>query len=114
MAEFFEEDEVDKIYINFSNPWPKKKHHKRRITHPRQLVNYVKILKNGGLVEFKTDDRPFFEDSLEYFEENCFEILEYTFGLTEEFKADNIVTEYERKWRKRDIPINYLKVELHK
>lgn len=114
LAEFFEEDEVDKIYINFSNPWPKKKHHKRRITHPRQLVNYVKILKNGGLVEFKTDDRPFFEDSLDYFEENGFEILDYTFDLTEEYKADNIVTEYERKWRKRDIPINYLKAKLNK
>lgn len=114
LADFFEEDEVDKIYINFSNPWPKKKHNKRRITHPRQLVGYKKILKNGGEVEFKTDDRPFFEDSLEYFESEGFEILEKNFDLKEEDKPDNIVTEYEKKWRSLNKPINYARVKLQK
>lgn len=114
LPDYFDTDEIDKIYINFSNPWPKKKQQKRRITHPRQLKGYIKILKDGGQVEFKTDDRPFFDDSLEYFVENGFTIIYKSFDLKLDEKEDNIVTEYERKWRKLGVPINYTKVKLVK
>lgn len=111
LGDHFNEDEISKIYINFSNPWPKKKHLKRRLTHPRHLKIYKEILKNGGEIEFKTDDRPFFEDSLEYFKESGFEILEYSFDLKLEDKPENIVTEYESKWRRMGVPICYARVK---
>lgn len=111
LGDHFNEDEISKIYINFSNPWPKKKQHKRRLTHPRHLKIYKEILKNGGEIEFKTDDRPFFEDSLEYFKESGFKILEYSFDLKLEDKPENIVTEYERKWRGMGVPICYARVK---
>lgn len=109
---FFGNDEIDKIYINFCNPWPKKKQNKRRLTHPRFLNIYKQFLKVGGEIEFKTDNRPFFDDSIEYFENNGFEIIEKSYDLKQEDKPDNIITEYENKWRSQNIPINYLKVKL--
>lgn len=57
---------LDRIYLNFSNPWPKERHKKRRLTHPRQLMQYIKILKEEGDIFFKTDDINFFEDSVLY------------------------------------------------
>lgn len=62
------EDKIDRIYINFCNPWPKMKHKKRRLTHPRQLIKYREFLKKGGEIWFKTDDGPLFEESIEYFQ----------------------------------------------
>ena len=67
---FSDTDVVDRIYINFCNPWPRGKHKKRRLTHIRQLQNYKTFLKNdGGEIYFKTDDDDLFEESLEYFAE---------------------------------------------
>ena len=60
-------DEVERIYINFCNPWPKKKHKKKRLTYPRQLFFYQEFLKDGGEIWFKTDDDELFEESLDYF-----------------------------------------------
>lgn len=111
---YFEKEEIEKIYINFCNPWPKRSQHKRRLTHPNLLEVYKKILKRGGEIEFKTDARYFFEDSLKYFERNGFEILEYTFNLGLDEKEDNIVTEYETKWRGQGVPICYAKVKFIK
>lgn len=107
ISEYFEEDEIEKIYINFCNPWPKNRHHKRRLTHARFLAQYKKILKQGSLIELKTDDRPFYEDSLEYFKENGFEEIICEFDMQLEDYPNNIVTEYEAKWRSRNIPICY-------
>lgn len=112
LGEFFDEDEVDKIYINFCNPWPKRSQHRRRLTHPNFLEIYKKIMKKGGEIELKTDNRPFFEDSLVYFEKNEFEFIEKTFDLKLEEKEDNVITDYEAKWRGMGIPICYTRVRL--
>lgn len=108
LTEAFGEDEIDHIYINFSTPWPKTKHHKRRLSHPRFLERYQKIIKNEGIIEQKTDDLDFFKDSLKYYEDFGLEILESNYNLTEE---KSIVTEYERKWRERKKPIYYAKAK---
>ncbi len=113
LLDFFEEDEIDGIYINFCNPWPKNRQHKRRLTHPRLLELYRHILKNSGLIELKTDDRSFFEDSIDYFKSCGFELVEVDFDLPED-KEGNIVTEYESKWRSKGIAICYLKAKLLK
>ncbi|MCP6082771.1 hypothetical protein NL341_27615, partial [Klebsiella pneumoniae] len=63
---FGEEDKIERIYINFCNPWPRGKHHKKRLTHERQLEQYKKFLH--GYIFFKTDDEELFDDSIKYFE----------------------------------------------
>lgn len=108
LTEAFGKDEIDHIYINFSTPWPKTKHHKRRLSHPRFLERYQKIIKNEGIIEQKTDDLDFFKDSLKYYEDFGLEILESNYDLPEE---ESIVTEYERKWRERKKPIYYAKAK---
>lgn len=108
LTEAFGEDEIDHIYINFSTPWPKTKHHKRRLSHPRFLERYQKIIKNEGIIEQKTDDLDFFKDSLKYYEDFGLEILESNYDLPEE---ESIVTEYERKWRERKKAIYYAKAK---
>lgn len=107
LTEFFDEGEVDKIYINFCNPWPKHCQHKKRLTYPTFLDLYKKILTKGGQIELKTDDLPFFKDSIRYFENNGFELLAIDYDLDEN-RQGNIVTEYERKWRDQGVKINYL------
>ena len=71
---FDENDIIDRIYINFCNPWPRGKHKKRRLTHTRQLENYKKFLKENGEIYFKTDDDELFDESIEYFENSGFKI----------------------------------------
>ena len=68
------QDEIDGIYINFCNPWPKAKHRKKRLTYTRQLEHYREFLKPNGCIFFKTDDDELFRDSIKYFEECNFEI----------------------------------------
>ena len=106
---FDENDKVDRIYINFCNPWPKSKHNKRRLTHTRQLENYKKFLNKDGEIYFKTDDDELFEASLEYFNEAGFEIITKTFDLHAEpiFKT-NIETEHEKMFTKQGIKIKAL------
>lgn len=90
-------DKVERIYINFCNPWPRGKHHKKRLTHTRQLEKYKEILVEGGEVYFKTDDDGLFNDSLIYFKESGFKIEKYTFDLESEAHFwDNIQTEHEK------------------
>lgn len=108
LTDTFNEGEIDHIYINFSTPWPKTKHHKRRLSHERFLERYKKIIKKQGIIEQKTDDLPFFEDSLKYYEDFGLEILEAEYDLPEE---KSIVTEYEKKWRERNKPIYYAKAK---
>ena len=108
LTDTFNEGEIDHIYINFSTPWPKTKHHKRRLSHERFLERYKKIIKNQGIIEQKTDDLPFFEDSLKYYGDFGLEILEAEYDLPEE---KSIVTEYEKKWRERNKPIYYAKAK---
>lgn len=91
------EDIVDRIYINFCNPWPKPKHKKKRLTHTKQLTSYKEFLKKDGEIYFKTDDDGLFVDSLKYFEEAGFEIKAKTYNLHEEnIFEHNIKTEHEK------------------
>lgn len=105
-----EEDEIERVYINFCNPWPKKRDYKHRLTHPRQLVQYRRFLRPGSLLSFKTDDDDLFAMSRGYFEECNFEILECIESLPEDHSASHIMTEHERMFRDMNLPIHYLLV----
>ena len=101
------ENKFDVIYLNFSDPWPKKRQHKRRLTYPTCLNEYYKELKKGGKVIFKTDNDLLFEDSIPYFEESPLEII----SITRDYAAldnDDKMTEYEKKFRGLNTPIKRL------
>lgn len=99
-------DDIERIYINFCNPWPKPRHKKRRLTHVRQLEKYKQFLKQNGEIYFKTDDDGLFKESLEYFEEAGFETIKITHNLNEEPDFwDNIETEHEIKFKNEGIKI---------
>ena len=102
------EDEIDRIYINFCNPWPKDRHKKRRLTHTRQLNNYKTFLKPGGRIYFKTDDDELFTESLDYFAEAGFEIEFITYDMAEKPLPENIVTEHEKMFTEQGIKIKGL------
>ena len=102
------EDAVDRIYINFCNPWPKGKHRKKRLTHTRQLEKYKQFLKPNGEIHFKTDDDDLFAASLTYFEEAGFEIIKKTYDLHSEEWPENVRTEHEEMFSKEGIKIKAL------
>lgn len=100
------QDEIERIYINFCNPWPRGKHRKKRLTHTRQLEKYKQFLKENGEVFFKTDDNELFEASLCYFEESGFEVLKKTYDLhSEPIFNQNIETEHEMMFSEHGICI---------
>lgn len=101
------QDTVDRIYINFCNPWPRGKHNKRRLTYPRQLELYKTFLKSNGEIYFKTDDRPLFDDSLLYFKESGFQVTYLTYDLHNSDVVGNIETEHEKMFSAQGIPINF-------
>ena len=102
-------DEVERVYINFCNPWPKGKHRKKRLTHNRQLEKYKEFLKPNAEIYFKTDDDGLFESSLIYFEESGFEILKKTYDLhSESIFEKNIETEHEKMFSEQGIKIKAL------
>ena len=109
---FDEADSVDRIYINFCNPWPKGKHRKKRLTHTRQLEKYKQFLKPNGEIHFKTDDDDLFEASLGYFEETGFEIIKKTYDLHSEQCLENVKTEHEEMFSKEGIKIKALVAKL--
>lgn len=100
-------DNIERIYINFCNPWPKAKHKKKRLTHTKQLEHYKEFLKEGSEVYFKTDDDGLFDDSIRYFEESGFTILKKTYDLHNEdiFDGKNIITEHEKMFSDEGIKI---------
>ena len=99
-------DNIERIYINFCNPWPKPRHKKRRLTHTRQLEKYKQFLKAKGEIYFKTDDDELFRESLEYFKEAGFEVVKTTENLNEEPNFwENIETEHEIKFKNEGIKI---------
>lgn len=104
-----EEDNIDKIYINFCNPWPKGKHRKKRLTHTRQLEKYKTFLKQNGEIYFKTDDDDLFLSSLNYFEEAGFKIIKKTYDLHSEPNFwYNIETEHEKMFSDQGVKIKAL------
>ena len=99
-------DNIERIYINFCNPWPKPRHKKRRLTHTRQLEKYKQFLAPKGEIHFKTYDDELFRESLEYFKEAGFEVVKTTENLNEESKFwENIETEHEIKFKNEGIKI---------
>ncbi len=109
---FNSEDKIKRIYINFCNPWPRGKHHKKRLTHTRQLEKYKTFLIDNGKIYFKTDDDNLFVDSLGYFKEAGFELKKLTYDLANEenFWQDqvNIETEHENMFKEQGIKIKAL------
>ena len=105
---FDEKDVVDRIYINFCNPWPKARHNKKRLTHTKQLEKYKPFLKQGGEIYFKTDDDNLFLASQRYFKEAGFEIQKLTYDLHSEKDIDNIETEHEIMFTNQGIKIKAL------
>lgn len=102
-------DKVERIYINFCNPWPRGKHHKKRLTHTRQLEKYKEFLTEEGEIYFKTDDDSLFKDSLIYFKECGFNIYKQTYDLASEPNFwDNIETEHEKMFKEQGIKIKAL------
>ena len=97
LLDYFSENQVDVLYLNFSDPWPKKRHTKRRLTYKDFLENYKKVLKKDGIIEFKTDNRVLFEYSLVSMQNFGMEFIEVYLDLhkTEVF---NVETEYEKKF----------------
>ena len=106
LDQFFAPGEVSRIYLNFSDPWPKDRHAKRRLTSPQFLTVYQKILAPDGTVEFKTDNRGLFEYSLESIPAAGWQITEQTFDLHHSpMAAGNVMTEYEEKFASEGKPI---------
>ena len=104
--EFFADGEIDKIYLNFSDPWPKDRHAKRRLTSISHLARYDKVLTENGDLEFKTDNRPLFDFSLEQLEEAGWRKDEVSFDLHKSGPAENnVMTEYEEKFYQLGNPI---------
>ena len=110
LPEVFSLGEVAKIYLNFSDPWPKSRHANRRLTSTRFFGQYDKVLAQNGVVEFKTDNRPLFEFSLEQVEEAGWRLLAHTFDLhnDETMNEGNVMTEYEEKFSSMGNPIHKL------
>lgn len=104
LADVFDKDEVDRIYLNFSDPWPPKKRHKRRLTHPNLLAVYDKFLKTQGEIHQKTDNTGLFEFSLCSFSQFGYILYDVTFDL-HSTDFDNIMTEYERGFTEQGMKI---------
>ena len=105
------EDTVDRIYINFCNPWPKDRHKKRRLTHTRQLEKYKTFLRKEGEIWFKTDDDELFKESLGYFKDCNLEIKYVTYDLHNSGFEGNVVTEHEEMFTKQGIKTKFLIAE---
>jgi tRNA (guanine-N7-)-methyltransferase len=106
IEDIFEENELERIYLNFSDPWPKKRHHRRRLTHPNFLRKYEKMLNEQGEIHFKTDSEMLFEFSLNSFADMSFRMRRITLNLHRDGNpAFNVMTEYETKFVEQGKPI---------
>ena len=110
IGEFFSED-ITKLYLNFSDPWPKDRHQERRLTSPTFLKKYEGIFKGEVRIEFKTDNRPLFEYSLLSFSSEGYLLEDVSLDLHASDYPDNIMTEYEEKFSQKGNPIYYVKVK---
>lgn len=99
--------EIDRIYLNFSDPWPKKRHHLRRLSSRVFLEKYEKIFKNGNIIEMRTDNRDLFQYSLVSFSEFGYTLEEVSLDLHTD-NMPEITTEYEDKFSKDGMPIYYV------
>lgn len=110
ISEVFEKGEVEKIYLNFSDPWPKARHARRRLTSKEFFARYDRVLAADGTVEFKTDNRPLFDFSLEQVAEAGWTLNAHTFDLHHDpvMNEGNVMTEYEQKFSSMGNPIHKL------
>lgn len=110
ITDVFAPGEVERIYLNFSDPWPKARHAKRRLTSKEFLERYEKVLVPGGQLEFKTDNTALFNFSLEQVREAGWTLGRYTYDLHhhEVLNEGNVMTEYEEKFSAKGNPINKL------
>lgn len=111
LEDFFKPAEISRIYLNFSDPWPKKRHAKRRLTHKIFLNRYKNLLKNGDKICFKTDNRSLFEFSLNSFAEENFKLSNISLDLHNSDFEGNVMTEYEKKFSAEGMPIYRLEAK---
>lgn len=110
IREYFDDNELDGIYLNFSDPWPKPRHEKRRFTYGPTLLKYQQILKDEGFVAFKTDNEELFDYSVEEIERLELIVEEMSRDLhRSDLEARTFTTEYEEKFRGRGKNINYIR-----
>lgn len=105
LGEVFEKAEVERIFLNFSDPWPKSRDAKHRLTAPGFLRSYADLLPLGGEIHFKTDNKPLFDWSLEQFSAEGWELRELTNDLHKNGVC-GIMTDYETKFHEQGVPIN--------
>ena len=111
IRDFFEDGELDGIYLNFSDPWPKARHAKRRLTNGDTLLKYKQVLKPEGFIAFKTDNEGLFDFTMEEIERLGFEIKEMSRDLhNSDLAAKEFTTEYEEKFHGYGKNINYVKI----
>lgn len=120
IGELFTEGELAGIYLNFSDPWPKNRHRKRRLTYRERLASYMKALADGGFIEIKTDNDGLLAFTLEEIEVCGYKIAEFEEDLHgAENKSDalaesaSVTTEYEDRFRTMGLPIHYIRLEKH-
>ncbi len=111
IKDFFAVDEVSKIYLNFSDPWPKKRHLKNRLTYADFLYSYQNILRNNSYIDIKTDNLSFFEFSLDQIRQTGLEIEKLSYDLhSTDYEEKDFMTEYETKFKNLGQRINFVKV----
>lgn len=107
LEDWFEPGEIKALYLNFSDPWPKAKHAKRRLTHRGFLERYKRLLGPGGHLRFKTDNRGLFDFSVEEFKEFGADIIALSYDLHNSEYENEVQTEYEQKFSALGTPINF-------
>lgn len=107
ITEAFGEGELNRIFLNFSDPWPKERHQKRRLMSRQFLLRYDRILSKDGTIEFKTDNRALFDFALEELEPAGWKLKECTFDLHSDLRLNegNVMTEYEQRFSAQGNPI---------
>lgn len=104
LRDILQSDAFEGLFLNFSDPWPKKRHIKRRLTHDLFLVEYAKIIKENGIIRFKSDNQELYEYSLEQFERYKWEVLENNQNYTT-YNSFDALTEYETRYKNQGINI---------
>ncbi|GGI99235.1 tRNA (guanosine(46)-N7)-methyltransferase TrmB [Paenibacillus hunanensis] len=111
IEDIFEPGEIERVYLNFSDPWPKKKHGRRRLTHPRFLEKYCRLLNDRGQIHFKTDSETLFEFSLNSFADYGLQMTNLSLNLHRDgINEDHVMTEYEAKFMGKGMRIHRCEV----